>query len=72
MSIRRGEIYLARLFEFPHEDEQAVDKERPVLILQNWESSSPSFSPDRIACRQSKNESVVFSNFYFPIHRTDH
>lgn len=37
--MRRGEIYLARLFEFPHEDEHAVEKERPVLILQNDEDN---------------------------------
>jgi len=37
--IRRGEIYLARLFEFPHESDKATEKERPVLILQNDEDN---------------------------------
>jgi len=39
MNMRRGEIYLARLFEFPHEDDRAAEKERPVLILQNDEDN---------------------------------
>ena len=39
MNIRRGEIYLARLFDFPHEDDRAAEKERPVLILQNDEDN---------------------------------
>lgn len=39
LHIRRGEIYLARLFQFPHEDDTAVAKERPVLIVQNDEDN---------------------------------
>ncbi len=39
LQIRRGEIYLAQLFEFPHEDDTAVGKERPVLIVQNDEDN---------------------------------
>lgn len=39
LHIRRGEIYLARLFEFPHEDDTAIGKERPVLIVQNYEDN---------------------------------
>lgn len=45
MRVRRGEIYLARLFEFPHEDDQAVEKERPVLILQNDEDNDNAYYP---------------------------
>ena len=39
MQIRRGEVYIARFFEFPHEDQKAVEKERPVLILQDDEDN---------------------------------
>lgn len=37
--IQRGEVYLAKFFEFPHEDREIVAKERPVLILQNDEDN---------------------------------
>ncbi len=43
--MRRGEIYLAKLFEFPHEDEPAVEKDRPVIILQNDEDNDNSHYP---------------------------
>ena len=39
MQIRRGEVNIARFFEFPHEDQKAVEKERPVLILQDDEDN---------------------------------
>lgn len=39
MRLLRGEIYLARLFEFPHESDKAIEKERPVLIVQNDEDN---------------------------------
>jgi hypothetical protein len=39
MQILRGEVYIAKFFEFPHEDQKAVEKERPVLILQDDEDN---------------------------------
>jgi len=39
MQIQRGEVYIAKFFEFPHEDQKAVEKERPVLILQDDEDN---------------------------------
>ncbi|NUO81519.1 type II toxin-antitoxin system PemK/MazF family toxin [candidate division KSB1 bacterium] len=45
LRIRRGEIYLAQLFEFPHEDETAVGKERPVLVVQNDEDNDNQHYP---------------------------
>jgi mRNA-degrading endonuclease toxin of MazEF toxin-antitoxin module len=39
LRLRRGEVYLAQLFEFPHEEDKLIDKERPVLILQNDEDN---------------------------------
>lgn len=37
--IRRGEIYIAKFFEFPHEGRKLAEKERPVLILQDDEDN---------------------------------
>lgn len=37
--IRRGEVYIAKFFEFPHEGKKLVEKERPVLILQDDEDN---------------------------------
>jgi mRNA-degrading endonuclease toxin of MazEF toxin-antitoxin module len=45
LRIRRGEVYIARLFEFPHEGDAATEKERPVLVLQNDEDNDNSYYP---------------------------
>jgi len=37
--IQRGEVYIAKFFEFPHESKEAIEKERPVLILQDDEDN---------------------------------
>jgi mRNA-degrading endonuclease toxin of MazEF toxin-antitoxin module len=39
IQIQRGEVYIAKFFEFPHEDRKAMEKERPVLILQDDEDN---------------------------------
>lgn len=39
MQIKRGEVYIAKFFEFPHEDRTTMEKERPVLILQDDEDN---------------------------------
>lgn len=38
MQIRRGDLYIARFAAFPHERE-ALEKERPVVIVQNDEDN---------------------------------
>ena len=43
--IRRGEVYIAKFFEFPHEDRKLVEKERPVLILQDDEDNFNQYYP---------------------------
>ncbi|MFQ6073234.1 MAG: type II toxin-antitoxin system PemK/MazF family toxin [Methanosarcinales archaeon] len=43
-NINRGEIYLARSFDFPHQKTSEI-KNRPVLILQCAEDNKNDFYP---------------------------